>query len=128
MGVNLCRLVQGYIFPESKEGMIAYLLDLTQHTNVAKQYLLVTVVSNTSLDHPLQLIGRVEFVFRYAIGDCYPHIVARTSLIRPIDLACLLGMGQVNSHYLDASPSVYQRFQYVKFRWIVSYGLTHFPY
>ncbi|KAF8914944.1 hypothetical protein CPB85DRAFT_469470 [Mucidula mucida] len=63
MGVNLCRLVQGYIFPESKEGMIAYLLDLTQHTNVAKQYLLVTV----NLFSDMLLTWRVYLVWDKSI-------------------------------------------------------------
>ncbi|THH19119.1 hypothetical protein EW146_g1989 [Bondarzewia mesenterica] len=41
VSVNLRRLIEGYVHPPTKEAMTAYLLDITQPTNVAKQCLVV---------------------------------------------------------------------------------------
>lgn len=45
VGVNCRRLIEGYVNPPDKISMIKYLLDITQPTNVAKQFLVVMAVS-----------------------------------------------------------------------------------
>ncbi|KAJ7154263.1 hypothetical protein C8R46DRAFT_1298188 [Mycena filopes] len=59
IGINLCRLVEGYIQPPTKEGMIAFLLNITVKTNVAKQYMLVMV----NLFSDMLLVWRVYMVW-----------------------------------------------------------------
>ncbi|KAF9049596.1 hypothetical protein BDZ89DRAFT_1154457 [Hymenopellis radicata] len=85
MGINLCRLVQGYVFPESKEGMIAYLLDITQHSNVAKQYLLVAV----NLFADMLLTWRVYLVWDKSILiTLMPALLGTSVFIAGIDCNC----------------------------------------
>lgn len=45
VGVNCRRLIEGYVNPPDKASMVKYLLDITQPTNVTKQFLVVMAVS-----------------------------------------------------------------------------------
>lgn len=64
VAINLCRLVQGYIQPPTKAAMIAFLFNITVKTNVAKQYLLVMVVSYTLCPFCWSIKICIESVFR----------------------------------------------------------------
>ncbi|KAK7441228.1 hypothetical protein VKT23_016708 [Stygiomarasmius scandens] len=44
MGINLRRLILGYVNPETKADMTKFLLDISQPTNVAKQFMVVFAV------------------------------------------------------------------------------------
>lgn len=44
VGVNARRLIEGYVNPATKADMTKFLLDITQPTNVAKQFLVVLAV------------------------------------------------------------------------------------
>lgn len=44
VSINLRRLLLGYFYPPTKAEMTKFLLDITQPTNVGKQFLVATTV------------------------------------------------------------------------------------
>ncbi|KAJ7600894.1 hypothetical protein C8J56DRAFT_911547 [Mycena floridula] len=86
IGINLCRLVQGYIQPPTKGAMIAFLFNITVGTNVAKQYMLVMV----NLFSDILLAWRVYMVWggNWKI-TMIPATAINESLVTPGDTVFL---------------------------------------
>ncbi|KAJ7166611.1 hypothetical protein C8R46DRAFT_1271410, partial [Mycena filopes] len=83
IGVNLCRLIQGYIQPPTKGVMAAFLVNLTVKSNVAKQILLAMV----NLFSDTLLTWRVYMVWgkRWTIGilPAVLTVASEESLVEP---------------------------------------------
>ncbi|KAF8636049.1 hypothetical protein AX17_003833 [Amanita inopinata Kibby_2008] len=67
VGVNVRRLIEGYVESPTKQAMTKYLLDITQPTDVAKEFLLVMV----NLFSDLIITWRVHIVWA-----CRWHVTA----------------------------------------------------
>ncbi|KAK7441227.1 hypothetical protein VKT23_016708 [Stygiomarasmius scandens] len=70
MGINLRRLILGYVNPETKADMTKFLLDISQPTNVAKQFMVVFA----NLFSDTLIIWRVFTVWQKQYLICLPVV------------------------------------------------------